>query len=487
MKTHLKPTKLVATLQLLTPTEFKSFHKWLQSPWANSNKKLVELYRILQKHYPEFTARTLTKEKLFIQLYPEKEYDDKWMRNIMAAMSKQVEKFLVHQRLEKEEVLKKKYLAEEFLERHKNDWYHREINSLIKLLEVKKVKETEDYLMLALIHEDLYHESNAHTLLAQGYSPLQISEVYLDTFYSITKWRHLTELVEQKMIVPINWDLGEKKELLSSLTKQFDIPVIDFYKERLEKVDSIEKEKYFQLKEKYYFVYDRLPLWDRKVIVFYLINMAIRMWIKGDQEIMQELLDLYKFGLENKLLFYYGRLTDATYANVVTVANSLGEFKFCKTIIDDYTQCLADESRRDGKIWATAHWYYKQQLFDKGIELLTLHNFKNDMFVRSSKFLLLQNYFEACLEDDSYYLFFKDFCEAAKKFFKRNKLISKERNMAYVNLIKYAFNFIKINIEKKPAIPIFRKFLVDLNLEKNIQGKKWLLGHVHEKINGLSS
>ena len=140
MKTHIHPSKLTQSLQLLTPPEFKSLHKWLQSPWANPNKKLVELYRQLQKHHPDFTSRTLTKENLFAQLYPGKNYDDKWMRNIMAALCKQVDKFLVHERLEKEEVMKKRYLAQEFLERHQNEWSNQQADQLIKILESKKNK-----------------------------------------------------------------------------------------------------------------------------------------------------------------------------------------------------------------------------------------------------------------------------------------------------------------------------------------------------------
>ena len=104
------------------------------------------------------------------------------MRNIMAAMTKQVETFLVHQRVRKDKTLVKQLLAKEYLERHRSDWYKKQINGVVELLESKEVKETEDYLALSLIYTELYHQLNATEINTRGESPLHRGDINLDLF-----------------------------------------------------------------------------------------------------------------------------------------------------------------------------------------------------------------------------------------------------------------------------------------------------------------
>ncbi|MEO1258842.1 MAG: hypothetical protein AAFZ15_08585 [Bacteroidota bacterium] len=484
MKTHLNNTKLIQSLRLLSPDEFKTYHKWLQSPWANSNGKLVEFYQILQRCHPDYTGRNLTKEKIFAKLYPQKKYDDKWMRNIMAAMSKQVEKFLVHQRLEKDRVTAKELLAKEYLERHQANWYIKKVNEIINELELKTNKESEDYLKLSLLHENLYHQSDLKADHVSGHYPLKIAELYLDTFFSTYKWRLINEMVERKLILPEDWSLSNKKELLISLTRDLDIPINKLYQERIEMAEHLQKDKYFSFKEKYLSVQGKLPKWDSKLLFFYLINSAARLWMKGNQEIIFELLDLYKTGLENKTIFYYGRLTDATYANIVNIANSCDDVEFSLRFIEEFTDYLPPEKKEDGKTWALGKCFYKKQEYEKSIELLSAHSFKNNMFNTNGRFVLLQSYFDACMISDSYFLFFKDYCEATKKYFKRNKPLSKERNMALITAVNYALRIIKLFIDRNHIMMKLEKIESDLNKEKNIQGKRWLLGKLVEIKNG---
>ena len=486
MKTHLNPSKFIQSLRLLTPEEFKSFHKWLQSPWANSNGKLVELYQLLQRHHPNYHSRNLTKEKVFARLYPQKKYDDKWMRNIMAGMSKQVEKFLAHQHLEKNDLLAKELLAKEYIARHESNRYTKKIKEIIKELESKKIKETDDYLKLYMIHEELYNNSDSIQTYSDGHPTLKIADLYLDTFYSIIKWRHINEMVERRFIHPEEWNLSDKKELLISLTKGLHIPINLLYQERITMVADSNKYQYDSFKKKYFSAYDQLPMWDRKTMLFYLINMVIRMWLKGEQEVIYELLSLYKTGIEKKLLFHHGKLTKSTFANIVTTANSAGEFDYSKMFIEKYSTFLPPEVIEDARAWALAKWHYKQKMYDNSIDILAKHQFSDDFFILSGKFLLLQSYFDACLIDGSYYLFFHDYVEALKKYFKRNKTFAKERTTALINTVNYAFKICKLVNNNEHSIARLEAIELKLNDENKIQGKKWLLNKLEEIKKGLS-
>ncbi len=404
----------------------------------------------------------------------------------MGALSKQVEKFLIHQRLEKDGVMSKHLLSKEYLERHQTEWYVKQANGMIKLMESKDVKETEDYLLLALLHEELYRQSKVAQKQNGSNSPLQIADLYLDTFYSITKWRYLTELVERKLVLGGETMLEDKLKLLSSLTDNLDIPVINIYKQRIKSVNESTKENYLRLKDMVFLSFDRLALWDRKLLFFYLINHAIRLWIRGGKEILRELFQLYRQGLADGLLLHHGRLSESTYTNIITTSNSLGEFEFAKYVVDNYNNSLAPEFREDGKIWAMGHRLHKQNKTFKAIDILATHSFSSYHIVIYSKTLLIECYFDASLIDNSYFLFFNDFCEAFKKHLKRNSIMSDNRILAWYNLIKYAQKILLLALNNPPVKTEIELIRSSIDGEVYIQGKQWLDEKIEQIIKGLT-
>ena len=485
MKTaSLQPTKMARMLAILTPEEFKSLGLWLQSPWANTNKKLVTLYNILQKQHPDFSANAVDKAQLFKKLYPGKAFDDKWMRNLMAAMSRQVEQFLVHQRLESDDTLSAQLLAKEYLERHAADWHEKLVSEIIHNLEAKKAKETEDFLVLGQLHGELYERPQS-TKLKSSQALLLAADRYLDCFYGLHKWRCVSELNERQLILPEGtpptWDIPQ----LEHLTQHLDIPALRIYKERLNLTRSLSMEGYLHLKTEVFSRFDSLSEKDKRILLFYLINTGIQLWLKGFVQIMGELLELYKTGLKEGLLDNYGRLSENTFSNIVTTGNSLSQFDFTKSFVKEFTVKLAPEMREDGRIWATAHALFKQQNFEKSITLLSTHGFASHLFSTQGKVLLLQAYFEACKNDDSYFLFMLDFGEAFKKFIHRDQLLSERRKTAYLNFVKYTTILLKKMVEKKWDGKWLENFEEQINREEFMQGKQWLLEKLEEIKNGL--
>ncbi len=480
MKNHISTTKLITHFQLLSLEEFKLLTKWLQSPWANSNKKLIELYDLLKRHYPTFEAKSLTKENLFARLYPGKKYDDKWMRNILAGMSKQVEKFLIHSQVERDEILKKRLLSSEYLERNYNSWYIKQAEELIQLIESKEVKETDDYLMLALVHEELYRQPKMHQSSAGSGSLLQVTDLYLDTFYCISKWRILTEMLERNMILKEKIELKEKLERLSFITRSFDIPVINIYKQRINFGNELTVDDFLVLKNQFYSDFKRLPIWDRKLLIYYLINNIIRLWLKGNKGLMIELFKLYKFGIESSLLFNYGHITRNTYSNIVTTANSLGEFEYANYFIDNYSDALPTETKESTRVWAIGHTLHKQGRLKDAIELLSSHHYNNDEFSLTMKALLLECYFDASLTDSTYVEFLDNYCEAYKKYAKRNRVKSESRKIAWINMAKYTqklSNIVHFNSANKNEIESLK---MAIESEGFLQSRQWLIEKIEQ-------
>ncbi len=483
MKTiTLSPSKMARILAILTPEEFKSLGLWLQSPWANTNKKLVELYNILQKQYPDFDTKAMDKAQLFKKLYPGKAFDDKWMRNQMAAMCKQVEQFLVHQRLESDDTLSARLLGREYLERHEGEWHEKEMGELINKLEAKKAKETEDFLLLGQLHGELYERPQSIKLKSSQAS-LLAADRYLDCFYGLHKWRCITELKERQLILlegaPPTWNILH----LEQQTQHLDIPVLDIYKERIGLSRSLSMEGYIHLKTEVFTKFEYLSEKDKKLLLYYLINSAISLWLKGFVQIMGELLELYKTGIKEGLLINFGRLSETTFSNIVSMGNSLKQFDFTMKFVNEYSSKLPPGLQDDGKTWAMAHTFYKQNDFEETISLLSSHGFTNPHFSLLGKSLLVEAYFEACKNDDSYLLFLLDYSDALKKYIHRDHLLSEGRKTAFLNFVKYTIILLKKLVEKKWDEQWLEDFEEQINREEFMQGKQWLL----EKVGSIKA
>jgi hypothetical protein len=472
-------------LAILSKKEFRELGLWLQSPWANTNKKLVDLYQILQKQHPDFTDESLESEGLSRQLYPDKPFDDKQLRNLKAAFCKQAARFLAHQRLERDELLHGQLLAKVYLEKHETEWHEKVVEELVATLEAKQEKGAEEHLQLALLLDELYQRPSIAQHM-QGQAALLSADRYLDSFYATLKWRHVIEMNERRLIMPEEaLSVNEDIVFLEAMTARLNLPVLNVYQKRLRLAYPPTQEGFSQFKEVVFSEFEALPDSDRRLVFYYLINMAIQLWLKGHVQIMGELLDLYQWGLKEGVFLHHGRLPERTFSNIVTTANSLGQFDFTLNFIHEYKSKLSPDLQEDGGAWSMAHTFYRQNRFDECISLLSRYRFTGHVFALQSKALLMQAYFEMFKKDTSYYLFLMDFVDAFRKYAIRNQFLSPDRRAAMLNFIRYTAGLAKQMIAKKLSLSWLEAYEARLNEEQKIQGKQWVLEKLAELKNGL--
>ena len=193
--------KTFQILQLLQQEELKELARWLRSPWCNSQKKLADLFTVLQKYYPDFDSPKLSKEALFKKLYPQKTYDVKWMRNLLSALTIEVERFLQHQALERNSYLQQQLLLQTFQERHQTQWFQKRSHQLIESLKQKEGKDSSDFFLLSQLYEQVHRHPALLQRQLAGPNALQQADTFLDQCYALSKYRFLSELSERNKIV----------------------------------------------------------------------------------------------------------------------------------------------------------------------------------------------------------------------------------------------------------------------------------------------
>src|SRR5438034_704455 len=90
----MRDTNLIQLLKTLNKNEFKEFEKFVKSPFYNEGRNYENFFQILKKNYPDFDQDSITKEKIFNQLYPGKPYNDEIIRKIISNLLKLAKQYL---------------------------------------------------------------------------------------------------------------------------------------------------------------------------------------------------------------------------------------------------------------------------------------------------------------------------------------------------------------------------------------------------------
>lgn len=482
--------KTTQILALLSPEEIKLLDKWLASPWCNSNKKLYTLFVLMKKHHPSYDHASLTKPRLFRKIYPGKAFDDKFMRNLLSGLTKEVERFLQHQRLSLSPILGQRLLVEEYQRRNDIEGFEKKISALIKVLEEKPKKDLQDLYDLASLYKKWYREPSLQDRNLPGDTILQKANHWLDQFYGLAKSRFLAELTERQLVLSEDYNLEPIVNYLSILSEApgdgFRLPAIKFYLDYYQHREVLDSDVLTTMVEGYFRGVDQMVEEDQTIALMLLINKGIRSYAKGDLSIRSEIFKLYKLGLEYDLLLLDGRLSEFTFTNIVSVALSQKEFDFVKSFVENNYKRLPDDLQEDGKVWGLANLMYEADgKIDSDLEKVLAQRKKDyTSFYFRTKNLLLNNYFDYYLaypEED--YDFFLDYTYAFEKAIRRNDAFSEKQLASFrisVQLKRKLFLLFKeINLESVAVVRL-RQLVEE---EKFLFDRRWLL----QKIEILST
>jgi hypothetical protein len=89
-------SKLIQVLKTFSKEEFRSFGKFVSSPFFYKDKAVIKLYDSLKPFYPDLNDESITKKLLFERMYPKKQYSDSQMKYLMSEMLSLAKKFLTY-------------------------------------------------------------------------------------------------------------------------------------------------------------------------------------------------------------------------------------------------------------------------------------------------------------------------------------------------------------------------------------------------------
>ncbi len=481
-------SKLLVFIQTLSTEELKSFGQFVQSPYFNSNKKVVQLYQYIRKSAPNFEAKRLERQKAFKHLFPGQAFKEIKLQQLMSEIVKLLEKFWVQEDFKQATTQQQLLLTKNFRQKKLNPYWEKNQQALATLLQEKnknnKVGDTHYYQFQLAVE---LHE-NIETAEQRNKEPnLQNVSDNLDQYYFINKLKYYCKALNYQRFKSVNYDFTLIEEVLQEVAKGqtktgekwLDNPTIAIYyygvqtllKPQNEETATIHFKPLKQLLKKHAPYFPRQEIQNMFVLAR---NFCIKQINSGNRNYLAEVFDLYKIEIDQKLILEEGKLSASTYKNITTVALSLEKFVWLEAFIYDYKWAVNTDTFN----FTLAQLRFAQKKYVEVLQLLQDADCEEILLLLANKALLLKTYFELSLDPQNEFIYedkLENFLVSFTTFLHRKKDTLPKHYIFYLNFAKMVKDMIKAthyNVEKDMSkLQVLSKKLTSIT---KMTEKPWL-------------
>lgn len=463
-------------LNLIAGFEIKEIHwfqKFLDSPFYNSNDEFILLFKYLKKYYPEFDSPKLSKPTVFKKLYPDEEFNVQKLRKTMHGLALLAEEFLVAIQLRGNPFEKKKLLITALGERNIYNYFKKKTENLLSEIEQNKQRDEhfyEDHYQLTyqlVGHTQTIRQSDTDTILQRMSNDL-------DYGYFIRK---LALACNYQLLKKI-YNSSEQLSFIEAIIAEVDYrklyinPTINLYflifkiVSDDQKIDLLDGVIQLFKKEK-----TNLSPKHVEIILKLLINISARQINVGNSVYIEQNFQLYKIGLAIGALISNGKMSANTFGNIISGGAFLKEFDWTKKFIDEYQVYLDDEIKDEVVAFNLSNLYFNQKKYEEAIDLLLSRDFQVVLYKIMTKTLLLKCYYSLFQKDSTYFELMIAQLDAFEKYIRREKSISENNQISFINLAKYLRRIVNRRIQHKNLAYLSAK----IKKEKLLSNRSWLL------------
>lgn len=468
-------SKIYAVLLHFNRIEQNRLRKYIVSPYFNKNEALIQLFESLVKQINKDNGKELTKQQLWAQLYPEKEFDDVRYRKLCSDLLKLVEGFLAQETFEENSMQKANFLMEAVTRRKLEKLYSTCIITSNRLSKAYPFRAA-DYFHHQYKFEDRRYQLEFE-LNRSSKSNVESIIKNLDVFYLSEKLKRTCDILTRKTFMSSHeYDNLFIEEIVNYLnenpTDEFP-PVAIYYQIYLTLIESDKEEHYYKLKELLSKYGEFFPSNEAKEIYEASLNYCIRKVNRGNIDFLKELFDLHETLVINGLMFVDGELSPWNFKNIVFTALRLKKFNWTDEFIQKYKHQLPDVFRDSAVSFNTARLRFYQKNYDEVIFLLNQVEYEDVSYNLGSKSILLLTYYETDEIEPLYSLM-----DSFRAFLRRKKdKIPQKRIDNYLQLINFVKKLTKIKPGDTKAITQLK---AEVKNTKGVADEKWLLEKIAE-------
>lgn len=444
-------TKLIQLVKTLSKKELKAFTKYLKANYAGSTS-LIKLVDYIGSFYGDWNNPQLKLEEVTTK------FGQSDNKKVISNKGSEIYRILLQYLLKKEEEKETYHFEEDImtikilgdrklysLKEQKTNLVRRQLRS--KFLEDSWPPLKEIRLNEIQYYSEEYDKYNLeNNILEDSLNQLEEFRINLTLKYACELlWRAIilkTEINLEFFHTVLGLQIDSNncfQRIYYTFFKALLHSDINAYKDTINQLLTNDKKETQQKK---------LSQIDRQIILIYLINFAARQARKNKQPYGKDLLDLYDFGLKEKLLIQGETISRIRFTNIVDVACKFDDILFAKDFIQTYESLLPKDNYDDTIYLANVIILFAEKKHNDVAKMLKLKNFKNiDEKFRAQSFLLCCIYELEGNNEKTW-----ERCNAFRRFLDRNKIITKNFIKSYrvfVNTLE------KLLAEELPKEKIF--------------------------------
>ena len=420
----------------LSKEELKLLRKAVNSPLYNTNKNVVRLFEILRPLHPQFEDSTKSRAKLFKKLFPKESYNDYKLRWHFTELTKVIEQLLLYLNQERDQFERQKRLTEVYRERKLYPLFLKGNTDLLEQLAAETPNaatylETFHLLSTKYFHplHDKYHPED---------TTLEAVSKNLDGFFVIQKLRlALAHKANQQVFntkTAIDFIAAIKIAHKNGFQKENKL--FKLYLQALDLVDAPDSVNFDQFEVE---VFSPLPSYqkiDQQFIFYSCINFILKKVNEGAADAFEDrILKWYQFGLKYNMILVSGKITEATFANIVINGCKKKQFQWAEQFIADYKEYLPAKNKEANLSYYWGLFYYLKGDWNKAIEFLT-SNRNDDIHPPRTRIAIIRTTFEQFLLDDSYLSLLLAHLQSFESFVRRGDYYTRKRQTYYLSFIK---------------------------------------------------
>lgn len=470
-------SKLIALLKTFDSKELREFKDFVSSPFYNKSEELVQFYSYLKKIAPGFPIKKTEREIAYTSVFPKLPYDEKHLNYLMSFLLKLTEKYIGIKKYESKGILPDYHILASCVDRDLPKHYQNLYQRSLAKLEKGALRDASFHYQKYLLADSADQFFQKQKLRRMDKN-LQYATDNLDLFYLSNKLKNACEMLDRQKVLSAEYQHNMIKEVAQYLAeKDHDqYPPIAIYYQIFLTLTRENGESHFEkLKQLLHVHFDKINADEMKHMYLAALNFCIRKVRKKEEQYVEEAFDLFRKGIENKILYENNHLSPWTFKNVVKLGLRLKRFEWTEQFIINYEKHLAEEFRQNALNYNLADLFYYKKELGKALEYLQKVEYSDVFYALHSKVMLLKIYYEMNEEEALFNLL-----ASFRIYLKRNKLISNEIRIPYQNFISSLNQIAKAD---KKQLPNIKEKIVTTEL---LTDRNWLL-QIFEKPNPPAS
>ncbi len=476
-----KKSKFIKLLKSLSLEEVKRFNDFLCSPYHNKNKKSVALMEIILPFAPEFTDPKLENVGLLDSIYTNKNS----IKTLLQTMIRLFEEFLIVEGLRSQELYKKYILMKELRKRKSFNQFNSVYKQMKDNFERKPQKDLLDfnhrYLLAAEYFQYLFLNKE---LTSEDYNRLWY---FMDQSYVLSRLKYTGSMLNKQRIKSGSMDVPSADTMLKLADeKRLSVnPLVNIYKTAYLLILHNEDSYFHKFQETMRKNHNCLTKEAATELYAVAINFCIRKHVEGKSGYYNQIFQIYKFCLEERIFYVNGMISPQRLHNLVVIGSYTNNFEWVENFLEQNKSSIETEFREFAYHYCKGVLNYNQGKLSEASDALleasfegTPKNMAKYTFMKlyniSIQILLLKIYFEQ-VEVFAFDSLIKSFSERIRLLKDINQ---KEKNghQNFISIIKQLFRF-KTDPNYKKSLESIETTLNEYSITSN---KKWLLSKIKE-------